>query len=648
VARAFVAVLLVVAALPPAAGAARHRLRGFASCDGLVGYAQSHLSKTQGQPGRTVVALGQPSPAAMVPQNGQVPPSAAPMTAEDKGAGTDFSTTNNQEEGVDEPDAAKTDGETLFTVVGDTVHAVSLGADPKLVGSLKLSGYGAQLLLRGHRLVAIVETGFFNPGPPTLDGAAQPSFAPVPPYGGNPQTELTEIDVTDPSAMKVSRKLTFDGSYAAARQNGGTVRVVLNSVPRAYTDAGSADATKGWLPRSRFVSNVTGRKRTRSYLRCRAVSRPRVFSGLGMLSIVTMDLDKGLWQADADGVMTDAQTVYGSTKHLYVATQRWIDPQTPAADLPDGASTLISRFDVTDPDDTLYEGSGSVPGYLLNQYSMSEQAGDLRVASTTEPVWWEGAQQQPSRSMVTVLRRDGGVLAKIGQVDGLGHGERIYSVRFVGDVGYVVTFRQVDPLYVVDLSDPRSPRVRGELKLLGYSAYLHPVGPGRLLGVGRDATPEGRLKGTQVTLFDVSKPESPSILAQRDLGGQSSSDVEYDPHAFLFWKPRSLAMLPLQVYGQDGNTFAGAVGLTVKDAQDGDVLREAGRISHDAVGGYIPAIRRELVVGDRLFTISDAGVMGSDIATFGRLSFVAFPQQPTGGTVEPKPDSPPQAASAAR
>jgi uncharacterized secreted protein with C-terminal beta-propeller domain len=521
---------------------------------------------------------------------------------------------------------------------------VSLGAEPKLVGSLKLSGYGAQLLLRGHRLVAIAQTGGFVYGGPAIDGGPVAAFAPIPPYGGNPQTELTEIDVTDPSAMKVSRKLTFDGSYAAARQNGGTVRVVLNSVPRAYTDAGSADATKGWLPRSRFVSNVTGRKRTRSYLRCRAVSRPRVFSGLGMLSIVTMDLDKGLWQADADGVMTDAQTVYGSTKHLYVATQRWIDPQTPAADLPDGASTLISRFDVTDPDDTLYEGSGSVPGYLLNQYSMSEQAGDLRVASTTEPVWWEGAQQQPSRSMVTVLRRDGGVLAKIGQVDGLGHGERIYSVRFVGDVGYVVTFRQVDPLYVVDLSDPRSPRVRGELKLLGYSAYLHPVGPGRLLGVGRDATPEGRLKGTQVTLFDVSKPESPSILAQRDLGGQSSSDVEYDPHAFLFWKPRSLAMLPLQVYGRDGTTFAGAIGVRVADRG----LSEAGRVSHDAIDGYIPAIRRELVAGNRLFTISDAGVMGSDIATFGRLSFVAFPQQPTGGTVEPRPSSPPPAAPAAR
>jgi hypothetical protein len=623
----------VLVAVPAAADAKRHRLRAFASCAGLVDYAQRHLATTHGQPDRTVVPLVEAAP------TGPTAP-AAPTPSADKGAGTttDYSTTNNQEEGVDEPDAAKTDGDTLFTVAGDTVYAISVRGESKILGSLKLGGYGGQLLLRGHRLVAIVEKGGFvyPPGGPVA------TIAPIP-YGSS-QTELTEIDVSDPAAMKVSRTLTFDGSFAGARQNGGTVRVVLNSTPAAYADTASADSTRGWLPRSRLVSNVTGRKRTRSYLRCRAVARPPVFSGLGMLSIVTMNLDKGLWQADADGVMTDAQTVYGATKHLYVATQRWFDPDTPVAELPSGTTTLISRFDVTDADDTIYEGSGSVPGYLLNQYSLSEYGGDLRAATTTEPVWWNGAQQEQSRSMVTVLRRaPGGTLAKIGQVDGLGHGERIYSVRFIGDVGYVVTFRQVDPLYVIDLSDPASPRLRGELSLLGYSAYLHPVGAGRLLGVGQDATPEGRLKGSQVSLFDVSNPEAPKLLDHRPLGDQSSSDVQYDPHAFLYWAPKRLALLPVQVYGGSGSGFAGAVGLRVTDT-----LAEAGRIAHDAVGGYQPAIHRELVVGDRIYTISDAGVMGSDLDTFGRLSFVAFPQPPTGGTVEPKPSSPPQAASAAR
>lgn len=633
-------------AVPPVADAARHhhrkRLRAFASCAGLVGYAQGHLAKTGGQPGRTVVPLTEATPVSMAPQNGQAVAPAAPVPSADKGQGTtDFSTTNNQEAGVDEPDFAKTDGDTLFTVAGDTVYAISVRGESKILGSLKLGGYGGQLLLRGHRLVAIVETGGVIYGRP-IDGGPVAALAPIP-YGYG-KTSLTEIDVSDPGAMKVARELTFDGSFAAARQNGGTVRVVLNSTPLAYTQEGAADTPRGWLPRSHFVSSVTGRRRTRSFVPCDRVSRPPVFSGLGMLSIVTLNLDRGLWQQDSDGVMTDAQTVYGSTRHLYVATQRWIDPDTPATELPSGTTTLISRFDVTDPDSTAYEGSGSVPGYLLNQYSLSERDGDLRVATTSEPVWWNGAQTAPSRSLVTVLRRGpGGTLAQVGQVDGLGHGQRIYSVRFAGDVGYVVTFRQVDPLYVIDLSDPERPRVRGELELLGYSAYLHPVGAGRLLGVGQDATPEGRLKGSQVSLFDVSNPDAPKLLDQRQLGGQSSSDVQYDPHAFLFWAPKHLAFLPLALYGDAGSTFAGAVGLQV-----GDKLAEVGRIQHDAVNGYLPAIHREIVVGGRVYTISDAGVMGSDLDSFGRLSFVAFPQQSTGGPVEPTASSPPQAGSAAR
>jgi len=534
---------------------------------------------------------------------------------------TDFSTTNNQEAGVDEPDLAKTDGDTLFVVQGDAVYAISVRGESKILGSLKLGGYGSQLLLRGHRLVAITDQGGFVAYRPGGVGGVESSLAPIP-YGYG-KTILTEIDVSDPGAMRVSRELTFDGSFAGARQNGGTIRVVLNSTPLAYTKPVAADSARGWLPRSHFVSNVTGRRRTRSFVPCARISRPPVFSGLGMLSIVTLNLDRGLWQEDSDGVMTDAQMVYGSTKHLYVATQRWIDPDTPASDLPAGATTLISRFDVTDPDSTAYEGSGSVPGYLLNQYSLSEHDGDLRVASTTEPVWWNGAQQEPSRSMVTVLR--GRALNKVGQVDGLGHGQRIYSVRFAGDVGYVVTFRQVDPLYVIDLSEPEHPRVRGELELLGYSAYLHPVGAGRLLGVGQDATPEGRLKGAQASLFDVSDPSAPKLLDHVELGG--SSVVEYDPHAFLYWGPKHLALLPLQ---------SAVTGLRATNA-----LAEAGRIEQAGVS-------RSLVVGGRIYTISDAGVLGSDLDSFGRLSFVAFAQQPIGGPVEPTPSSPPQAASAAR
>ena len=123
-----------------------------------------------------------------------------------------------------------------------------------------------------------------------------------------------------------------------------------------------------------------------------------------------------------------------------------------------------------------------------------------------------GAQQRDSESAVTVLREQGGRLAQIGQVGGLGRGERIYAARFLGDVGYLVTFRQVDPLYTIDLSNPAAPKVAGELKITGYSAYLHPIGEDLLLGVGQEASEQGRRLGAQVSLFDVSDPASPKRL----------------------------------------------------------------------------------------------------------------------------------------
>ena len=168
-------------------------------------------------------------------------------------------------------------------------------------------------------------------------------------------------------------------------------------------------------------------------------------------------------------------------------------------------------------------------------------------------------------------------LKQVGQVGGLGRGERIYAVRFIGDTGYVVTFRQVDPLYTVDLSEPTDPKVVGELKVPGYSAYLHPVGEGLILGVGQDATEQGRLQGAQVSLFDVADLAAPRSLDRVAMGQGSSSEVEYDHHAFLSYEPTGLVVLPLEVYANNSSqNFAGAVGLRVGAAG----IDEIARISH--------------------------------------------------------------------
>jgi uncharacterized secreted protein with C-terminal beta-propeller domain len=251
---------------------------------------------------------------------------------------------------------------------------------------------------------------------------------------------------------------------------------------------------------------------------------------------------------------------------------------------------------------------------------MSEADGALRVASTDEPAWLpEGGRPEPAQSYVTVLSaQGGGALSQVGQVGGLGEGQRIYGVRFVGTTGYVVTFRQIDPLYTLDLSRPEAPRVVGELEIPGYSAYLHPISDGLLLGVGQEATDAGRPQGTQVSLFDVSDLAHPKRI-QHVVFGNGSSDAEFDPHAFLWWAPTKTMVLPLTTYSPDGAGFIGAVGLHVA----ADALAEYGRVSH-GTGDTAAPIARSLVVGDRLYTLSYAGLQANRLDSLAPVGFAGF------------------------
>jgi uncharacterized secreted protein with C-terminal beta-propeller domain len=271
----------------------------------------------------------------------------------------------------------------------------------------------------------------------------------------------------------------------------------------------------------------------------------------------------------------------------------------------DRGDTSIHRFDIVGRRRTDYRASGEVPGELLNQFSLSEHAGVLRAATTS-------SFGRDSESHVTVLATRSGRLQKVGQVSGLGRGERIYAVRFIEDRGYVVTFRQTDPLFTLDLADPAHPRVRGELKILGYSAYLHPIGEHELLGIGQDATPEGLRQGTQLSRFDVSDPAAPRLLRRVSLGEFSSSEAEYDHHAFLWWAPKRLAVVPFT----DGS---GSGGMAVAFRVDGaNGIAEAGRPHEER------AVLRTLVVANRVFTLTEGGLHAYDLDTLAAGPFVSF------------------------
>ena len=621
------ALLILVLATPAAPAAKRHAkpsaLPAFPSCKSLLAYARRTARLTGGRTGvPTRAGLVQPqvlsTPVRIEGDSPASPVAAAPTPVQSglPAAVPDFSQTNVQEAGVDEPDIVKTDGRTVFAIADARLHAIDVtGATPRIVGSLDLDGSHAhQMLIRGDRLLVVSSA-----------------------YGGGPfassviisasQAVLSEVDISNPGLMRVLRTMTLEGALVDARLTGGTARVVVGASPDPIPAASIRDApVRRFVPRSVLRSNVSGRTFRRSVAACHDVRHPRRFSGLDLLTVLTIDLDKGLFNVDRDAIMAGAQTVYASPTGLYVASQRWVPALEAGRRVPERSRTEIHRFDASRPGQTSYASSGGVLGFVLNQYSLSEHDGALRVASTEQPVWFGGSAVRDSESFVTVLAERGSELALLGRVGGLGRGERIYAVRFAGDRGYVVTFRQVDPLYTLDLSRKTDPRVVGELKILGYSAYLHPISGELLLGVGQDATVEGRTRGTQLSLFDVSDARRPVRRAQASLGLFSSSSAEFDPHAFLFWKASDLAVIPLESHAPDGRSFQGAVGFRVGPAG----IAEAGRITHppgDPGDAFRPPIGRSLVIGDVLYTLSHHGLAGNRLDTLAPRSFTAFPRR---------------------
>ena len=576
-------------------------------------------------------------------------------------AGVDYSTTNVQEVGVDEPDIVKTDGERILALAQGQLHLIDVtGSRPVLLDSTDITSienaWIQDMFLSGDTALLMGQTN---------SGGIRPGIAPdiwAPEYHYNSISLLVEIDLAG-DQIEIGRRLLVDGAYVNARLVGDTARVVLQSSPTGlqfvYPEGNGLRAERraieanqdvirnstldNWVPYY-IVEDARGRVVDEgSLLNCERAHHPQEFAGLEMLSVLTVDLSAGLQPGDAVGVLAQGHTVYASTDNLYVANNYgfewwWFARGDDAITEEPELTTEIHKFDISDPTRTEYRASGAVIGTVLNQFAMSEYEGDLRVATTAQPSWWgNGSDRDQSESYVTVLRENRGELGAIGQVGDLGRGEQIFSVRYVDDKAFVVTFRQVDPLYTIDLSDPTDPTVLGELKILGYSAYLHPVSDDLLLGIGQDATEEGRTTGTQVSLFDVSDLANPVRLDQKTLA-DGFSEAEYDHRAFLHWSPMGLAVLPVQRWSYDEETgeedfFTGAIGVRVGS----ESLSEVGRISH--MGDPIvheeddyqwvefdwqAQIRRSVVVGDTLYTLSEKGLMASDLETLRTESFLEF------------------------
>jgi len=484
--------------------------------------------------------------------------------------GVDFSGTNIQEVGVDEADIVKTDGRRIFTLSAGRLVVVD-AASRSTVGSVAVAeGWGRELFIDGDSLLLITRS--------TSDAADRS------------ETVLQSIDVSS-RAPEITQTVSVQGNYVSARSVDGIARVILRYDPQwsfpfvfpqnetAEDVAEAANRTAvlnstldDWLPH--YTVGSADSSTGSLMVPCGDVHAPSVFSGFGVTTVMSVPIGGGFDPSSSTAVMAPGDTVYASTGSLYVATTRWVEADT--FDDDDAweeawrqRRTSIHRFDISG-DDASYEASGEVLGVIHNQFSLSEHDRYLRIVTTVGDPWGE-----ESESQVRVLSTDGDVLTEIGTVGDIGRGEHVQSVRFVGDVGYVVTFRQIDPFYTIDLSDPANPAILGELKIPGFSSYLHPISDTMVLGVGSDADAEGRVTGAKVSLFDVSDLAAPREVAVWT-APDGWNDIGWDHRAFLWWAPESLAVIPVTVW----NDWSGAVVLRVVDG----TITEVGRVDHVVEG----------------------------------------------------------------
>jgi uncharacterized secreted protein with C-terminal beta-propeller domain len=636
-----------VTLLPGAAPvASAEGLVPYESCGQLLDHYRTELEKSA-QPwgfggGWGGIAFAESSGRVAVPAAAGVGVAGASSGGDDStggAVGSGATGTNLQERGVDEPDVAKTSDGLLLAIAHSRLQVVRGGAQPELLSSTPLGQdtWGAELLVDGNRVLVLAPHGGH-----WGHRAASSRSMPAGQHGS--ATSALLFDIADATRPRLLETLQLDGRYLSARLSDGAVRLVTSSYPtpestqpaaphgQAEMDAALQENRKralsvglaDVLPTMQLRDGDGELLTTEQAIDCEQVRHAPEPRGASTLLVTTLDLDRGLEPRDTDAVTTDGDLVYASADRLYVATSRWgtaapaagddtissRPSDTSTAQVESEVTTELHAFDTSAPDRTSYSGSGSVDGYVLGRWALSSYDGHLRVATTSSPPW--GGDEPSSSSVIVLEERDNG-LVQTGRVNGLGIGERIYAVRYFGDLATVVTFRQTDPLYVLDLGNPAAPKLLGELKIPGFSTYLHPVGDDLLMGVGQDADAQGRVTGMQVSLFDLADLSKPTQVDRLPLG-QGWTQAGNDSRAFGFDVDRGTARLPLSVWDGSGGWY-GALGVRV----EGNKLIEAGRMEIVAA----PA-ERVLSDGEHLYAVSSLGIVAGDPDSFERSGAVDF------------------------
>lgn len=596
---------------------------------------------------------------------------------EDSGAGLqDHSTTNVQVAGVDEGDLIKTDGRYLYIGSGAEVTIVDVqsAADMQIVSRLSGEGATSALYLSGDRLTVVsqYDTAWIEPIP-MIDAAVFRGW-----QGGEPKFQVTVYDVSAPDAPQLVSRLDIEGNFVDSRMIGGTVYLVSIHpfhLPAPETIPGDPESGKqgaepasrlavssddpafgilpwrgpdprgsGWVYETReqywerigdqvldlalpnySLSDAAGDSIGAGLL----TAAEATYGPLGgqddqLVSITAFDVGTAVPAivASSSAPIGWASTVYVSPQSLYVVTADWSSGQP---------SSRIYKFALRPEESQVpLVATGQVPGQVLNAFSLDEQGSYLRIV--TQNGWRAEAE-----SALYVLDQVGEKLVPVGQIEDLAPGEELYSVRFLGDRAFVVTFGPdggwwVDPLFTIDLSNPEEPRVEGELEIPGFSNYLQMIDGQFLIGLGRDADEtNGRQLGPQVSLFDVSDFADPLLADRVSFGDAASwSEAFFNHHAISYFPDQKILAVPLDTWTPAAMAVDETGSPVLNDIWDGDTsplprwqsqlwvfridtggekprIGVLGTIEHDS------SVLRSLRIGEQLFSISADTVQAHDL-----------------------------------
>jgi uncharacterized secreted protein with C-terminal beta-propeller domain len=499
----------------------------------------------------------------------------------------DYSSTNIQVEGVDEADLVKTDGKYIYLVKGSKVYIIRCypPEEAEVISSVDQGVSADSIYIAGNKLVV------FSYLPSSYQDVVRPEI-----IGGKDKTQVMIYDISDRANPSVDRELVMDGYYFNSRLIGEHVYFIIKN-PAYLNDDEPVLPTiregREWTsiePTEVWYSNIT-----RGWLDYTTITSLNIHDSEAPIKTETFLLDS-------------STNLYVSQSNLYMVGNDW------------GQNSTITKIEIQDGDIT-FRANASVPGYVLNQFSMDEFDGYFRIATTLDTWVSENAG-----SNVYVLDES---LELVGSLEGLAPGEQIYSARFMGERCYLVTFKKVDPLFTIDLSNPGEPEVLGKLKIPGFSNYLHPYDENILIGVGKETTESeygdfAWHQGVKISLFDVSDVKNPRELAKFEIGDRgSNSPALHDHHAFLFSRDRNLLVIPVLEAQIDESDFSGEVppdfygdyvyqGAYVFNISEAGIdLR--GKVTHIEDDNLMKSgywfssefeVKRSLYIEDNLYTIS--------------------------------------------